>query len=199
MSAGPIATEVKTALRHEVEAVRSKWLGLLVLGIALIVLGGFAIATPWLFTAVAVTALGVLLMASGAAESVAAFWSRNWSGFFFCLLTGIFYLVVGFIFLRKPGSTAAALTLMIAAFLMVGGIFKIVTALVYRYGQWGWVIVSGVVTLVLGDLVLSDWPESSLWVIGTFLGVDLIFNGWAWVMMSIALKRLPHGEVTPTA
>ncbi len=189
------AGEVRAVLRHEVDAVRSNWIWLLILGIALIVLGTFAIAAPWVFTTAAVTALGILLMASGAAQMVAAFWSRNWSGFFFCLLTGIFYLVVGFIFIRKPASTAAALTLMIAAFLMVGGIFKIVTAIVYRFGQWGWVIVSGVITLVLGDLVLSDWPESSLWVIGIFLGVDLIFNGWAWVMMSLALKKLPQASV----
>jgi uncharacterized membrane protein HdeD (DUF308 family) len=178
-------------LRHEAAAVRGRWIWLLAIGIALVVLGVFAISAPLVPGLSVVLCFGVVLMAAGISQAIAAFWTRNWSGFFVTLLAGIFYFVVGFVFVRRPLATSATLTLMIAAFLMVGGIFKIVTALVYRFAQWGWVVVSGIVAVVLGDLILSDWPESSLVVIGTFLGIEMIFNGWSWIMMSLVLRRLP--------
>jgi uncharacterized membrane protein HdeD (DUF308 family) len=194
MSVAPVG-ELRMALRHELGAIRGKWFWFLALGIVLIILGTIAIGTPWLIGKGAVLFLGVLLMGSGISQAVAAFWTRNWSGFFYCLLSGIFYFVLGFIFVRRPIDTQAALTLLIAVFLLVGGIFRIVAALVYRFSQWGWVVVSGIVTVVLGDLILADWPQSSFWVIGTFLGIDMILHGWSWLMLSLALRRLP----TPAA
>jgi uncharacterized membrane protein HdeD (DUF308 family) len=79
--------------------------------------------------------------------------------------------------------------LIIAIFLIVSGIFRIVFAVSERFTGWGWVLLNGVVTLFLGMMIYKQWPASGLWVIGIFIGIDLIFNGWAWIMLSIASRR----------
>jgi uncharacterized membrane protein HdeD (DUF308 family) len=78
--------------------------------------------------------------------------------------------------------------LILAIFLIFAGIFRIVFALAERFTGWGWVLLNGAVTLLLGLLVYKQWPASGLWVIGLFIGIEMIFNGWAWVMLSFSLK-----------
>jgi uncharacterized membrane protein HdeD (DUF308 family) len=77
---------------------------------------------------------------------------------------------------------------------MVGGIVKIVVALSYRFGAWGWPLVSGVIDLVLGVLICLEWPASALWVIGLFFGISVIFRGCNWLGLGLALRALaPSG------
>ena len=91
--------------------------------------------------------------------------------------------------LFTPGITLAALTLLIAAFFLSSGLFKIIGALVSRFKGWGWYFLSGLISLALGILILVHWPSSSLWVIGLFIGIDLIFVGWSLVMISLFVKK----------
>jgi uncharacterized membrane protein HdeD (DUF308 family) len=81
---------------------------------------------------------------------------------------------------------------------MVGGVFRIVGSLMYRFPQWGWVLFGGVLNLLLGILIWQQWPFSGFWVIGLFVGIDMIFNGWIWVMLALRLKSLPK-LTTPAA
>jgi uncharacterized membrane protein HdeD (DUF308 family) len=76
----------------------------------------------------------------------------------------------------------------LAIFLIVVGVFNIVAALMQRFHGWGWVLLNGGVTLLLGLLINRQWPSSALWVIGLFVGIEMIFNGWAWIMLSLGLK-----------
>ena len=108
------------------------------------------------------------------------------------MLTGVLSIVVGLMFLRAPVGSLVALTLLIACFLMVGGIFKIVAALSYRFGAWGWPLASGVIDLVLGVLIWMELPESALWVIGLYVGINLVFRGVHWIALGLALKALPR-------
>ena len=87
-----------------------------------------------------------------------------------------------------------ALTLLLACLLTVSGIFKIVAALSYRFGAWGWPLVSGVIDVVLGVLIWLEWPASALWVIGLFVGVNLLFRGFNWIALGMALRALPRPE-----
>jgi uncharacterized membrane protein HdeD (DUF308 family) len=84
---------------------------------------------------------------------------------------------------------------------MVGGLFRIISAVAIRQPQWGWSLLAGVVTLGLGLAIFNSWPDSGPWVIGLFLGIDMIFHGWSWVMLALAARRLPEAapEGTPTA
>jgi uncharacterized membrane protein HdeD (DUF308 family) len=74
---------------------------------------------------------------------------------------------------------------------MVGGIFKIVSAVSYRFAAWGWALASGVIDLVLGVLIWQELPASALWVIGLFVGINLVLRGMNWVALGLALRALP--------
>jgi uncharacterized membrane protein HdeD (DUF308 family) len=92
--------------------------------------------------------------------------------------------------LERSGQ-AAARTLVIAALLVVGGVHRIVAAVALQYRYWGWLLANGVITMFLGLLIWAKWTSDSFWVIGTFMGIELIFNGWTWVMFGLALCQLP--------
>jgi uncharacterized membrane protein HdeD (DUF308 family) len=181
-----------TELRHGLSALRGNWLWFVLLGVALVVLGTVALGALVIASLAAAIAIGVLILMSGVAETLGAFWCRGWSGFFLHLLAGVLSIVVGILFVLSPGAAAEALTLLIACFLMVGGIFKIVTALSYRFASWGWALASGVLDLVLGILIWMQWPASGLWVIGMFVGISLVFRGFHWIALGLALRALPR-------
>src|SRR5262249_11784744 len=101
------------------------------------------------------------------------------------------YAVLGFLLVQRPDAAAAGFTLVLAACFMVGGLFRIVSALVDRFPGWGWVLLNGVVTLLLGALIWRGWPEDSLQFIGLFVGIDMVFAGWSWIMMALAVHSMP--------
>ncbi|MBX6312528.1 MAG: HdeD family acid-resistance protein [Isosphaeraceae bacterium] len=170
------------------QEVRDYWLGFLALGIALIVLGVIALSYAVITTAAAVIVYGSFLLIGGGLQTVYAFWARQWSGFFLHLLAGVLDVVVGFLLIAHPAAGALVLTLLLAAYFLVGGIFRIVAALMTRYHNWGWLLLSGVITLLLGLMIWWQWPLSGLWVIGLFVGIDMIFNGWSWVALALAAR-----------
>ena len=110
------------------------------------------------------------------------------------LLMGVLYIVVGLLFLNRPVSALEALTLLLACSLMVSGVFRIVGSLLDRFPHWGWIFFGGVLNLVLGLMIWQQWPVSGFWVIGLFVGIDMIFNGWTWIMLALRLKQLPAGR-----
>jgi len=179
-------------LRHGLNALRGNWLWFVVLGVALVALGIIALGSVVIASLAAAIAIGMLLLLGGAAESVGAFWCRGWSGFFLHLLSGVLSIVVGLLFLRAPASALAALTLLVACFLLVGGIFKIVAAVSYRFAAWGWALAGGIVDLLLGLLIWQEWPSSALWVIGLYVGINLLFRGFNWIALGLALRALPR-------
>lgn len=177
---------------EELRSLPKRWPWFLALGVAMIALGTtvltwscittVTVATTWLF--------GFLLLGAGIAEIINAFWVGRWSGMLLHLLIGVLYAVVGFMIIDQPVNSAVQITLIIAIFLMVSGIFRIVFAVIERFHGFGWVLLNGAVTLLLGLLIYKQWPSSSLWVIGLFVGIDLILNGFAWVMLAFGLRSL---------
>jgi uncharacterized membrane protein HdeD (DUF308 family) len=189
----------RRVLRHELEAIRAHWVWFLTLGIVLIVVGTIAVAMPFVASLATAVAFGVLLLIGGVAQLTGAFWTRDWSGFLLSLLMGILYAVLGLFFLRDPGDAVLAMTLLLACGLMVGGLFRIIGSVMYRFPHWGWVLVGGIINLALGIMIWQQWPVSGLWVIGLFVGIDLIFTGWTWVMLALAVKKVrPQSTVITT-
>jgi uncharacterized membrane protein HdeD (DUF308 family) len=186
-------------LRHEFEAIRTNWAWFLALGIILIVVGTIAVAMPFVASLATAVTFGALLLAGGIAQLVGAFWTRDWSGFFLSLLMGVLYLVLALFFLRDPGDALLAMTLLLACVLMVGGLFRIIGSLMYRFPHWGWTLVGGIINLLLGIMIWQQWPVAGLWVIGLFVGIDLIFTGWTWVMLALAVKNVqPQTTTSPS-
>jgi uncharacterized membrane protein HdeD (DUF308 family) len=172
--------------------LRRSWGWYLALGIALIVIGTIALGSALVMTIASVFFFGWLLIVAGVLEAVHAFWRKRWAGFFLDLLTGILYVIVGWMMVTNPKESALLLTLIIAMFLVFEGVFRIVAALTARYPHWGWVLLNGVISLVLGVMIWRQWPYSGLWVIGLFVGIEMLFNGWSLVMLSLASRRLPE-------
>lgn len=112
---------------------------------------------------------------------------------FIDLLMGVLYGVVGFMVLANPAASAVSLTLLIAMFLIIGGIFRIVASVATHYPNRGWLALHGVIALILGAMIWQQWPASGLWVIGLFIGIELFFNGLTMLMLGMAAHHLPEG------
>lgn len=196
---------VRRELRHELEVIRGRWPWLIGLGIVLVVAGVLAISLPLVASLTTAMAIGVLLIMGGAAQLVGAFWTRDWSGFFLVLLMGVLYSVLGVLFLNRPLDAMAAMTLLLACGLLVGGAFRTIASAWYQFPQWGWVFVGGLVELVLGLMIWMEWPTSSLFILGLFVGIDMLWSGWTWVMLGLRLKDLDarhkahHPDAPPAA
>jgi len=194
-----MSTEVRdpfaAALRHELAALRGNWLWFVILGIALVVLGVVALGSVVIASLATAVVIGALILLAGGGETIGAFWARGWSGVFLHLLSGVLSIGIGILFLRAPVGALLALTLLVACFLLVGGIFKIVAAVSYRFAAWGWPLVSGIIDVILGVLIWMEWPASALWVIGLFVGINLIFRGINWIGLGMALRGLPRPAV----
>jgi uncharacterized membrane protein HdeD (DUF308 family) len=187
----------RRVMRHELEAIRGNWGWILALGIVLVVVGTVAIAMPLVSSLASIVALSALLIVGGIAQLIGAFWIREWSGFILSLLMGLLYLVTGVVFFRHPADALAAVTLLLACVLMVGGLFRIIGSLMYRFPHWGWVLLGGVISLLLGIYIYALWPLDSFIILGLFVGIDMIFTGWTWVMLSLAVRDLNQRLASP--
>lgn len=165
--------------------VRSHRAAFTALGIALIFLGAFAFVATVLFTVAAVVVLGCLLLLAGLVQIVQAARGRQHGNAGLMVLAGIVYLIAGALLLFNPLAGALTITIILAAFLIVAGIVRLVHAFSSRtYGKWGWWAAAGVLDVVLGLLIWAQWPVSGLWVLGLFVGIDMIFEGVAYITVA---------------
>jgi uncharacterized membrane protein HdeD (DUF308 family) len=179
-----------------IDVVQRNWGWFLALGIGQIILGTIAVGESRLMTVFSVKILGWLLIIGGVMSVIHSFMERGWGGFIVDLLTGLLYAIVGFMLVSNPVESAVSLTLVIAMFLFIGGIFRIVEGLVGNFPHRMWVLLNGVVTLALGIMIWRQWPLSGLWVIGLFVGIEMIFYGWSLVMLALAGRSMPRAAAT---
>ena len=171
------------------DVLQKGWGWLLGLGILLSVLGLLLIAAPALGTLAIDLLVGWFLIIGGIAQLIHAFMEKAWRGFLLEVASGMLYLVVGLLLLFYPMAGAQALTIFLAAFLLIEGIVRIAMALRLRPAQgWGWLLFGGIVTVILALLIWMQWPASALWVIGLLVGINLLFTGWSLTMMAIAMR-----------
>jgi uncharacterized membrane protein HdeD (DUF308 family) len=192
MSTGSLSGE--SAVKHELQHLQSNWWWFLLLGILLVVGGTAAIVLPVVASVVAATVLGVILLVGGIVTIIGAFWAGRWSGFLVQLLVGIVYLAAGLVVREKPIGTILALTLFLAVTFIVLGAFRTLAALLIRFPQWGWALLNGLITFLLGMVIfrqVESKPFQALWVIGLLIGLELLFNGWTWIMLSADIRRIP--------
>ena len=183
----PVARFIQENLRE----VRDNWFWFVVLGVALVVLGAVAMSYSVLATITTALVFGFFLLGAGVFYLVGAFFTRVWGGFFLSLLAGILHLAVGMIVLDRPGEAVIIYTLLLAVFFFVEGVFRIVAALSGRFHHWGWMLLNGVVTLLLGVLIWRQWPISGLYVVGLFLGINLVVSGVNYIALGLNARRLP--------
>jgi uncharacterized membrane protein HdeD (DUF308 family) len=166
------------------------WGWFLAFGIVLLLLGIAAIVRSVIATVASMLFFGWLLVLASIFEFVSAFMVGNWAGFFLHLLIAILFAITGVLMLTRPVISAEAVTLVMSMFFLIAGLYQLIASLWTHLPGWGWQALSGVVTSILGVLVLAGWPASGLWVIGLFVGIELIFYGWAWIALAIGLHKM---------
>jgi uncharacterized membrane protein HdeD (DUF308 family) len=159
-------------------------------GIVLLATGVAAILHDVTATKVSVIAIGSLLTLAGVAQIIQSFYVRSWSGFFLYLLDGIIRTAVGVLLVLYPQAGAQALTLVLSVYLMVGGVFKAIACGMLTIPGWGWSVVSGLISFVLGVVLAVQGPQVSIWFLGFAVGVNLVLDGWALLMFAAATKKL---------
>lgn len=161
------------------------------LGIALIVLGTAALMFPVYGSLVGARIFGWIMLFSGIATAAHAFRARGWGGVLLQMLIAIAYGVGGMWLIAHPVAGVATLTLVLIAVLLVQGVLSTIEAFQVRPAKgWGWMLVSGLMSLLVALMIKLELPGSALWAIGLWLGVGLAINGWSFVALALnAPKR----------
>ena len=171
-------------------ALHAKWGWVVALGAVYLVTGFIALGSMVMATVASVFVVGVMMIVAGATEIIGAFQMKSWGKFLIWALLGVLYIVAGFLTFENPLFAAALLTLFLGASLLASGAVRLFLAFNMKSeSPWVWVALSAVITLLLGLLILARWPVNSVYILGLFLGIDLIMAGAAWVSLGFALKR----------
>jgi len=165
--------------------------GSYVWAVLLMVTGIFAVALPWEASLGVALVIGWLFIVGCVFQGIHAFKSKGVGSILWKLLLAVLYLVTGLYFLAHPLLGLATLTFVLAIFFLVTGVMDLVVYFKERNSPGaGWTFWNGAVTLILGFLIWRHWPSSSLWVIGTLLGIHLMVSGLSLVMTLHATRRL---------
>lgn len=171
-------------------AAERQWGWIMALGILFVVLGTAGLGMLFTLTVASILYFSILLFIGGAVQAVHAFTFHGWRNILSHLLMGAVYLFAGYVVFQNPLAASATLTLLLAAALVVLGTLRSATAVMHReYRQWGWMLFSGLLTVALGVMIMAQWPVSGLWVIGLSVAIDLIFHGWSYIGLAMAVKR----------
>src|ERR1700730_1596464 len=170
--------------------LRAKWGWIVALGVVYLIAGFIALGSVVMANVASVLVVGVMMIIAGVAEVFSAFQIKSWGRFLLWALLGVLYIIAGFVTFENPLLAAALLTLVLGVSLVASGIIRITLAFsMKREMPWVLVLLSAVITLLLGVLILAHWPVSSLYILGLFLGFDLIIAGAGWIGLGLSLRR----------
>jgi uncharacterized membrane protein HdeD (DUF308 family) len=178
-------TDADTLRKH------STWF--IVYGVVLVLLGLFAIAAPGIATLTVTLMVGWLLLIGGGFGLFAVIsGGRSAPGFWWNLFTAIVYILAGLAVLTRPVAGVLTLTIILAAYLLAGGVMRLFLAVGYREkipGAWVWVLISGVVDIVLSLIIMMGLPGTAVWVLGLLVGINLLMMGVSIVMVAMSVRR----------
>lgn len=158
-------------------------------GIALLILGALAIGSQFLFTIGTVIFFGALMLVAGIAELVHIIASKKRNKMIFNILSALAYIVTGCLTLWNPLVGALSLTLIMGVFFLFAGGVRVAYGLAHRdEDRWVWFVLGGVINFILGMMIMMGWPATGLWMIGLFVGIEMIFHGTSWIMLAMMLK-----------
>jgi uncharacterized membrane protein HdeD (DUF308 family) len=175
--------------------LRKHWGWFLALGILLTVLGILSLGFTFTATILTVMGLGLVLSIAGIMQLIEGVTTRRWGGFFLHFLIGLLYLISGAVLFLNPGMSALSFTFILAIFFVSIGLFRVISSVGMQFRQWGWTFFSGLVSIALGVMIWFSWPFSGLWIIGLFVGVDLLFYGLSILMFAISAHQTSDKEM----
>lgn len=180
--------EFATMQKAVAKAIHDHWKLYLIEGVLLVALGIVAILIPPLATLAVTILFGWLFLISGVIGLVTTFWMRNAPGFWWALISAALAILAGGWMLAQPVAGALSLTLVLIAFFVIEGVASIFFALDHRRefsGQWGWMLASGIVDLVLAVMLLMGLPSTAVWALGLLVGINMVFGGVALIAMAL--------------
>jgi len=177
-----------------------KWGWLLALGVIQLILWIIGLGMTFGLTLVTILVYGIFLLIGGGAQIVQIFATKGWKGIILHLFIAILYVLAGIIIIANPLAASLIITLFIGFILLITGILRSIMAFRFkRFKNWFWPLLSGMISVLLGLMIINQWPVSGLWVIGLFVAVELMVNGWSSIMIAlVARKALEMPELTPT-
>lgn len=177
------AAEVMRSAMRDVIKRHSLWY--LLQGGLMVLTGVVALLFPVFSSVAVVLMLGWLLIFNGIFQGISLIGATNVPHFWLQLISVALSVVIGFLFLRHPGEGLLTLTLLLIVFFMVGGMAKVIFALTIRpFPNWGWVLASGVVGVLLAIYLWSSLPVTAAWLLGILVGIQLISEGAALAYMA---------------
>ncbi|KPK52568.1 MAG: hypothetical protein AMJ63_09055 [Myxococcales bacterium SG8_38_1] len=185
-------------MANEIEAVDAEMLGTIkrhagvgmLVGILVAIAGILALVAPLAAGLSVAIAVGVLLMVSGVSRVFLAFKMGSFGHGLLMFVIGLLSALAGLYMVARPGMALATITIVLAAYFIVDGVFQIIWALRLRPIQgWGWTLFSGVVALALGIMIWRQFPVSGVWAVGTLAGIQMIFGGSSIASVCSAAKR----------
>src|SRR5215469_3628102 len=172
------------------------------LGVLIVVLRVLSLAYPFVTGVATVLTLGGILLTVAIVELVLALRFKSASDFFLKLFSAIIYGITGFLLVAYPVGGVAGLTLFLGSMLLVQGVILAVLGFKAQKGIRGWFLFDAAVTVLLSLLILARWPSSSVWAIGTLVGVEVIMRGATRIATSLAIRRTAtviEGRFRPAA
>lgn len=170
--------------------VNRSWGWVLGLGILFIILGCIGISMVVGLTVLSMMFFGALLVVAGLSNVVDVIKHKEWKGMIWQALIAVLYIVGGFVVFYDPLLASSIITALLAGVLIVIGITRIIMAMSLKSAQgWAWLMLAGITALILGVLIMIQWPVSGLWVIGLFIAVELIVTGWTYVIIAFSSRK----------
>ncbi|WP_371195967.1 HdeD family acid-resistance protein [Glaciecola sp. SC05] len=167
------------------------WRWIMALGVLFIGLGTIGLGATATLTLVTVLFFGWLLIIGGLVQLVQVYRDKLSSNLSWHMFVAVLYLLAGSVVVYDPIGGAVALTVFIAIIFFALGAIRIIYAMQMRNIQgWWWPLIGGFASMILGAIIIAEWPSSALWVIGLFIALDLIINGWTYIMIALVAKQL---------
>jgi uncharacterized membrane protein HdeD (DUF308 family) len=190
-----------TAVAAVFGTLKKNWGWLLALGIVSIVLGTIGLYMTFALTLASVLFFGALILVGGLLQLIQAFSCKGWKSVLGHVLIALLYCAAGILIIVDPVLASSVLTLALAGILIAVGVIRIMMGIQQRnvVAGWYWSVLSGIVSILLGGMILLQWPVSGLWVIGLFVAIELILNGWSYVFVALAARKARATDSTATS
>jgi uncharacterized membrane protein HdeD (DUF308 family) len=164
------------------------WWWFALLGVVLIAGAMFMFGNLAAATVVSTIFIGATFLVLGAFQIVKAFYTQAWSGTLLNIVLGVLYLLAGFVLWGNPLAGAVSLTFLLAAMLVGSGLVRLWLAYRHWHAMGGLLMFSGIIAILAGFVIFAGWPASGIWVLGLCLAIDVLFQGFAWLMFGFALR-----------